>query len=389
MTAKKPGKGKKKAAARRSFNPFLLALAAVGLVFAVAFGASALLDMLAGGPQAPRKPAGQVAQVTVPAPPAPVPVPPPPALRDVPAAPAPAMPPPAESPRAEAPAGPAVPEPHKPEPHRPEPVKPEPAKPQEASPAPVPEPLPVPPPGTPAWQKNAVAGAVSPDHPAIAIVIDDMGLDRKRSKRTVQLPGPLTLAWIPYAQDLAAQTRAARAAGHELLLHMPMQPQGNEDPGPGALLVGLGREEIQKRFRTGLDSFEGFVGVNNHMGSRFTADRESMAPVIAEIQRRGLLWLDSRTTPKSAGIGLAQEMKVPFAGRDVFLDNEMTVGAVRAQLAKTEQVARQQGYAVAIGHPHDATIQALADWLPELRKRGFALVPVSAVVRARSRTPGG
>ena len=130
------------------------------------------------------------------------------------------------------------------------------------------------------------------------------------------------------------------------------------------------------RFRAALDSFDGYVGVNNHMGSRFTADRASMAPVLAELHRRGLLWLDSRTTPNSAGIGLAQELKMPWVGRDVFLDNEETVAAVKAQLAKTEQVAKRQGYAVAIGHPHDATIEALASWLPDVQKRGFVLVPV-------------
>ena len=164
---------------------------------------------------------------------------------------------------------------------------------------------------------------------------------------------------------------------------MPMEPSVQADPGPDALLVRLSHDEIQRRLVRALGSFEGYVGVNNHMGSRFTTDRAAMAPVLAEVRRRGLLWLDSRTAPSTVAESLAGELKLPFAGRDVFLDNVETVPAVRAQLAKTEAVARRQGFAIAIGHPHDATLEALAGWLPEARKRGFALVPLSAVVRAR------
>jgi len=267
-------------------------------------------------------------------------------------------------------------------------VPPVPEPPPPPAPAPVQAallPPPVPPaPGTvPLWRRNALPFTVPHGAPAIAVVIDDLGVDRKRSARTVKLPGPLTLAWLPYAEQLREQTRAAQAAGHELLLHLPMEPSVHADPGPDALLTRLDRAEIQRRFTQALASFDGYVGINNHMGSRFTADRAAMAPVLGEIQRRGLLWIDSRTTPNSAGMVLAQEMRMPHAGRDIFLDNVQSVGAVRAQLAKTEAVARRQGFAIAIGHPHDATLEALAAWLPEVRKRGFTLVPVSAIVRAR------
>jgi polysaccharide deacetylase 2 family uncharacterized protein YibQ len=250
-------------------------------------------------------------------------------------------------------------------------------------PPPVPPVTVQPPSGSAAlWRRNAVPVSVPPGKPVIAIVIDDMGLDRKRSTRMASLPGPLTLSWLPYARDLPAQARAARANGHELMLHMPMEPSVKADPGPSALLVGLDKGEVLRRFRSALDSFDGYVGVNNHMGSRFTADRAALAPVLAELHRRGLLWLDSRTSPKTAGIGIAQELKMPFAGRDVFLDNTAEVAAIRKQLAQVEQVAKRQGYGIAIGHPHDATIEALASWVPDVQKRGFVLVPVSAVVRA-------
>ncbi|NYZ17452.1 divergent polysaccharide deacetylase family protein, partial [Azospirillum sp. RWY-5-1] len=255
-----------------------------------------------------------------------------------------------------------------------------------ALPPPLPPEVPRPalPPGAPPWLKNAVPAKMPPaGHPAVVIVIDDLGVDRKRSNRVVQLPGPLTLAWLPYARELPEQARAARARGHELLIHVPMEPSVKADPGPNALLVTLDRPEIAKRLEQAFASFDGYVGINNHMGSRFTADRARMAPVIAELHRRGLLWLDSRTTPNSAGLTLAQEQGVPHLGRDVFLDNEQSVPAIRAELARLESVARKQGWGVAIGHPHDTTIEALASWLPDAQKRGFTLVPVSAVVRAR------
>lgn len=367
-----------------SANPIVLALAAVAVVFVVGLGAKFLIGRDA--PETPRTvaeaPKPDPAPVPVPVPavaPPPVPKPVPPPVAVLPPRPTVAEPPPivtapeptesAEEPEVQT----AKPGPFPAKP-------PPPAKPEVAM---LPPPIaPVqPPPGTPAWKRNAVPSQPRADKPAIAIVIDDMGVDRKRSTRVAALPAPLTLAWLPYANDLTAQARAARASGHEMLLHLPMEPRGSADPGPDALLVSLGKAELLRRAKAALDRYDGFVGVNNHMGSRFTADYASMALVLPEIARRGLLWLDSRTTAKSAGIPIAQELRMPYAGRDIFLDNEMTVPAVRAQLAKTEQVARNQGFAIAIGHPHDATIEALASWLPEVQKRGFVLVPVSAVVR--------
>ncbi|PWC34430.1 hypothetical protein TSO352_17405 [Azospirillum sp. TSO35-2] len=376
MARKAPSKASKPRIPPLLSNPFVLALAAVVAVFAVAIGVSTLTGGRSGrGGETARVPqATQQAAVQSPA------VPPLPAAKtDAPAPAAPAAAQPASPPSA---AGGTGPEAATVVPDGPA------QRPAATTVAMLPPPVPPaiapvqPPAGNAAlWRRNALPMTVPPGKPMIAIVVDDMGLDRKRSTRMAGLHGPLTLSWLPYARDLSAQSRAARANGHELMLHMPMEPSVHADPGPNALLVSLDKGEVMRRFRAALDSFDGYVGVNNHMGSRFTADRAQLAPVLAELHRRGLLWLDSRTTPNSAGLGLAQELKMPWVGRDVFLDNEETVAAVRAQLAKVEQVAKHQGYAVAIGHPHDATIEALASWLPEVQKRGFVLVPVSAVVR--------
>lgn len=233
------------------------------------------------------------------------------------------------------------------------------------------------------WQKHA-AIAATPDLPMIAIVIDDMGVDRRRTRRVIDLPGPLTTSFLAYADDLPRQTAAARAGGHELMVHVPMEPLGAyKDPGPDVLTVEQSAEEQRVNLARGLDRFEAFVGINNHMGSRYTSHREGMRVVMEELRRRGLLYLDSLTTPDSVGPELAKAYGVPHAERDVFLDNDLDAALIRKQLVKLETIARKRGYAIAIGHPHDATIQALSEWLPMLHDRGFALVPVSAIVRRR------
>jgi polysaccharide deacetylase 2 family uncharacterized protein YibQ len=192
------------------------------------------------------------------------------------------------------------------------------------------------------------------------------------------------MSFMTYASDLGAQTQAARQAGHELLLHVPMEAVDRQaDPGPHGLLAGLSRDEIIERLRWGLGRFDGFVGINNHMGSKFTSDERGMEPVMEELRARGLLFLDSRTSPFSAGIRLAIAFGVPHAARDVFLDDDQTPPAIANQLGRVEQFARQHGTAIAIGHPHDPTIAALKTWLPMLGEKGLALVPLSAVVRHR------
>lgn len=236
----------------------------------------------------------------------------------------------------------------------------------------------------PAWRRFAVPFADLDSRPLIAIVIDDVGIDRPRSKRAWELPGPITLSFLPYAKDLQEQAKAARAHGNEIMLHMPMEPMGHADPGPNALLVSLSDSELRQRVTADLDSFDGYVGVNNHMGSRFTAFRPGMETVLRLLKARGLLFLDSRTTAQSVGETLAQELGVPTITRNVFLDDDQAPAAVRHQLAQTEEVARRQGFAVAIGHPHENTLKALSEWLPGLAAKGFAEAPLTAALRKRN-----
>ncbi len=229
------------------------------------------------------------------------------------------------------------------------------------------------------------ARAVRPPHVRagawIAIVIDDLGADRARSARAAALPGPLTLSYLSYAPDIADQARQSRAAGHEIMLHLPMEPEGRDNPGAGALFVRMTSDDIRARTASALDALPLAVGLNNHMGSRFTRDAQAMAPVLQEVAARGLLFVDSRTSGSSVAGQVATSMGVANAGRDIFLDNEIDGMAVRKQLAELERTANRRGHAIAIGHPHDATLDALAAWIPTMNSRGLQLVPVSAIVR--------
>jgi len=165
-------------------------------------------------------------------------------------------------------------------------------------------------------------------------------------------------------------------------LHVPMEAvDRHADPGPHGLLTSQSRDEILDRLRWGFDRFDGFVGINNHMGSKFTSDAHAMTPLMEELRARGVVFLDSRTSSASSGIRLAIAYGVPHAARDVFLDDDQAPPAIAKQLARLEQVARRHGSAIAIGHPRDTTIAALKAWLPQIEGKGLALVPVSAIVR--------
>jgi polysaccharide deacetylase 2 family uncharacterized protein YibQ len=242
-------------------------------------------------------------------------------------------------------------------------------------------------PSTPAWLRNAVP-STNDGRPAIAVVIDDMGFNRRAAAVLNRLPGPLTLAFLPYATKLDEQSRAARAAGHELLVHVPMEPRGQESPGPNALTSQLDSAELISRLRTQLRSFRGFVGINNHMGSLLTADPGRMTILMAELRRQGLLFLDSRTTSQSVAAREAARIGVPHALRDVFIDHNLDRASVLRALERVARIALDQGHAVAIGHPHDVTIAALEAWLPTLEARNIALVPISAIVARRSCASG-
>jgi polysaccharide deacetylase 2 family uncharacterized protein YibQ len=221
--------------------------------------------------------------------------------------------------------------------------------------------------------------------PVIAIVIDDMGLDRRHTAQIVSLAAPITVAYMPYAEQLDQQASQAWKAGHELMVHMPMEPENlaQNNPGPNALLIKNGEDENLRRLRKNLTSFNGYMGINNHMGSAFTMSRAAVTPILKELKTRGVWFLDSKTDARSVAGKVAGEIGLPYAARDVFLDNVNSKAYVLKQLQEVERVARQKGFAIAIGHPRTGTVQALAEWLPQLAQRNLTLVPLSTIIHAR------
>lgn len=237
----------------------------------------------------------------------------------------------------------------------------------------------------PLWLQNALDVPTPHAGPMIAIVIDDMGVDRKRSRHMWEdVPGPLTLSFMTYADDLPRQTREAQGWGHELMLHMSMEPSSTAiDAGPNVLMTTMPDAELTSLANWGMDRFEGYIGVNNHMGSRFTEDPRAMRVVLAQVQARGLLFLDSRTSAKSVGRRVARELGTTFLERNVFLDNDNDVAKVLHQLEQVENLARKQGFAIAIGHPRDATLEVLETWIPAAIERGINIVPVSMLLKSK------
>jgi len=218
--------------------------------------------------------------------------------------------------------------------------------------------------------------------PVIAMVIDDMGIDKSRSKRIVQLPGLLTTSYIAYATKMDSQVATARKAGHEIMLHIPMEPMSPDvDPGPNVLLSGIPENELRQKIRWNLSQLKSIKGVNNHMGSRFTSDLQGMRTLMEELKKKNLWFFDSITSGTSKGRIAAKEFDIPFTARNIFIDHDENINVIKSQLAKVERLARKQGYAIAIGHPRENTIRALEPWIKTIESKGFKLVPLSTLVK--------
>lgn len=236
----------------------------------------------------------------------------------------------------------------------------------------------------PAWQRFATLYTPS-TRPKIAIVLDDLGLNIARTQRTIDLPKEINLSFLPYGARSAKLAREARAAGHEILVHVPMEPHGQQDPGDDALKTGMSGQEVTNALARNLAQLDGYVGINNHMGSRFTEDVRALLPVMKSLNERGLIFLDSRTSQASAAAKVGQAAGVPTLGRDIFLDHAQGPDNLLNQLDQLETIARRKGSAIAIGHPHDMTLEVLEVWVRGLDAKGIDLVPLTALL-APSRT---
>jgi polysaccharide deacetylase 2 family uncharacterized protein YibQ len=216
----------------------------------------------------------------------------------------------------------------------------------------------------------------------VAVLFDDAGGSVEDIEAIIALRRPVTIAVLPglrFSRDVAAR---AREAGLEVFLHLPLEAgDSTKALGPGGITTAMNDEEIASAVQAALASVPGASGVNNHMGSKGTADERVMRAVLGVVKARGLVWVDSRTTTATVGARLASEMGIPAASRHVFLDNDDDAAAIRTQIERLIDVARRQGEAVAIGHAHRLTAQVLREMLGEFDKLGIELVPASALVR--------
>jgi polysaccharide deacetylase 2 family uncharacterized protein YibQ len=214
--------------------------------------------------------------------------------------------------------------------------------------------------------------------PRVAIIIDDLGYDRGLASDFFGLDLPLTLSILPSAPFSKVIAKNAQKRGFELLLHMPMEPRNpnGSNPGPVVLTTHMKDGTIRNLLSKSLSQVPGARGVNNHMGSLFTEDREKMMVFLGELKKKGLFFVDSRTTPNTIGKSLSQQMGVPAVERSVFLDNDLQPDALRIQMDRLLGLSRTLGFGVGIGHPHHQTLELLREYLPRLRKE-YEVVPVS------------
>lgn len=219
--------------------------------------------------------------------------------------------------------------------------------------------------------------------PRIAIVMSEMGMSASATQTAIQkLPGAVTLSFNPYARDLQSWIEQSRAAGHEVLLQIPMEPFGypNNDPGPHSLLTSLTDRENLNRLDWLLGRFTGYSGVTNQMGSRFTSSLQDMAPILSVLNDRGLLFLDGRTSAKSVGGKIAADIGMPVAVNNRFLDHKADRATIDKRLADLERIARFTGTAIGIGYPYPVTMERISVWARSLNRKGLVLAPISAVV---------
>ncbi len=214
----------------------------------------------------------------------------------------------------------------------------------------------------------------------IVLIIDDLGFDGQSLERVMALDANVNCAILPNGTRASEFAEKLNERGFEILVHLPMQPQGRETPGRNAILTSMSDDEITRATLENIQAIPYARGLNNHMGSLATTDRRVMTNVLRAMPD-GMYFIDSRTTGGSIAGDVARELNVRTATRNVFLDDVASERAVRKQLAELADAAQKRGVAIGIGHPYPVTMRVLAEELPELKARGFRFIRASQVVR--------
>lgn len=216
----------------------------------------------------------------------------------------------------------------------------------------------------------------------VAIVIGGLGVSQTGTQAALAaLPPEVTLAFASGGNSLDRWMQTARRAGHEIVMQVPLEPfdYPQVDPGRNTLTVDADPAENRDRLYWSLSRITNYTGVMNYMGGRFVTDEAAMAPFMTELSRRGLMFVDDGSSARSLAQDLALRQRVPYAAADVAIDGERDRGAILKRLDDAERTARAQGYAIAIGSAFDVTVDAVAHWINEARRRGVEIVPVSAL----------
>ena len=217
--------------------------------------------------------------------------------------------------------------------------------------------------------------------PVIAIVIDDMGISHKRTAEIYKIKAPLTASFLTYGNRIKEQMEKSVEAGQEVMLHIPMEAMTTKDIAPNVLMTTMKNSEIEKNLEHQLTQFNNIKGVNNHMGSKMTANQTKMEAVMNILKKHNLFFLDSKTSALSKAKEAAEKYHVAYAHRHVFLDNHNDKNYIMKQLFLTEKLARKNGYAIAIGHPKSQTAIALREWIQTLDTKSLKIVHLSQIVQ--------
>jgi polysaccharide deacetylase 2 family uncharacterized protein YibQ len=238
-----------------------------------------------------------------------------------------------------------------------------------------------------AYARPVSTAAADAKMPRIALVVTGLGISSTSTGESLKLPAAVSLAFAPYGTDLERIASRARGEGHELLLQLPMEPfdYPDNDPGPQTLLLSLAPEQNTDRLHWLMSRFQGYVGVANYMGSRFTASEPALAPMLREVAKRGLMYLDDGSSPRSLAGQIATGNGLPFVKASIMLDAVPTPNEIDRALMRLESMARDQGIAVGVVTALPVSIARIAKWAKTAESRGFLLVPISDAV-ARQKT---
>lgn len=217
----------------------------------------------------------------------------------------------------------------------------------------------------------------------IAIIIDDIGNNRKRGELAIELPGPLTYAVIPDTVHATPLAEYAHVAGKEVMVHLPMENTHNRPLGKLALTQNLQESDYPAIVARAVSQVPHAAGLNNHMGSALTQQPQAMAWLMRAVKAHELFFIDSRTTHKTVAREMAERENILTASRDVFLDNDRSLFAIDQQFRRLLAMARQQGTAIAIGHPYMQTIDYLERAIPQLADEGIYILPASSILKFR------